>query len=469
MEDPPAHQCILGSQAKMPIGDIPCEVLQGIFQHLLDSHSPAFVNPPCRVAEVCRLWQAVALSMSNIRCVFPLVTLDNERHTFQANAKTGRRLTLSMRGVIIPQKNSISIGNIFNKSAQWRHAELELDADLDFDTVISIKLMAKVPLLHTLKVKVHTDSVWFLGHINAFEIAPSLRRLEIDCSRIRFTAPFHQLEEYVEKSYAPIGIHQVLAPDSNIRSLSYKSDVLFCHQSPAVKIVRHLTSLNLLLRNPSIKSFLSHLIIPSLACLRVVSDSHNILDDVRNMVLRSGCTLTTLSLRTTWDPRSSQFQFHSAEVGDAYLPLLLACSGLQNPELDQVAFKTLQTILCPSAASFLPHLREVIAHLPNAPPTPFTALHEDVGIRTVPFVRLVFPSANERAEAHRRLEALEPLTPSVKLQEIANRLSCAVVCMQREASASSYQLDGILSDLKQARPEIQDPWQMIVSLSHFLE
>jgi hypothetical protein len=246
--------------------------------------------------------------------------------------------------------------------------------------------------------------------------------------------------------------------------------------------VTRLTSLNLYLQPETVTVLLCRLTLPSLTRLRVVSSSPSVLSDVTTLVSRSRCPLETLSLRIL--EVGMYWNWIGSNTGMvSYVPLLNLCPQLRKLELDRLDLHTLQNILQPPSPTFLPHLREFIAHLPSAPSGRFEEVAAHGGVastRRVPFVRLRLRSAEDRVVAHLRLEGAiistdEPLTLDPRLMDITRFLSSSSLtqprtgrwrwhtCSASNEPSMSSRLDQALSYLESDSRPVHDLWQILVS------
>ncbi|KAJ2912377.1 hypothetical protein MD484_g8031, partial [Candolleomyces efflorescens] len=362
---------------------LPNELLLLIFQHL----APSFVHPPRRVAEVCRLWRSQSLLLPELRCVLPLVTL--ERRILPEDIGSGRS-KFAICGFHPRRKNHPDFLALSQRSEQWDHAEL-LSVHSQSIRPLSSALVNNVPLLRTLKVRIPDNGESYGGFLYAFENAPILRHVEVECHlRLNLKIPFSQIRTYVERSDYSLGIVQVLQPESKIEDLSYYTDnptPIVTAYSPSGPIP-YLSSLNLHLRWCAVEHVLAPLDLPALERFKVVSDSPSVLNSIESLIIRCGCSLKTLSI-TIRGPDPAQFT-----------PLLEHCCDLEQLELSTLSRETLVGIVCSPDRSYLPRLREFIAHLgDDNDDTPFTPNHGRIA-----FVRLVFQSKGARIKAHQQLE-----------------------------------------------------------------
>lgn len=478
----------------MPIDNLPNEILQLIFRRLVTSPTPFLATPPCRIAEVCHLWYSQALLVPEIFGILPLISLTSGNTTRMVPRRllsdADGPLSFALDGVRRLHKDNPNLRRMFKSSATWEHAEL-LGLEPRFSMAPLDNLSRGFPRLHTLKLQIsNTTRDVYVGHINVFEHAHSLRHLELECSgALRFKAPYGQLLEYVERSSTAIAIRSVLSPESQLQSLSFESlhpVPLPCNVNLPMMEVTRLTSLNLYLQPETVTVLLCRLTLPSLTRLRVVSSSPSALSDVTALVSRSGCPLETLSLRILevgmyWNLIASNTEMVS------HVPLLDLCPRLRKLELDRLDPPTLQNILQPPSPTFLPHLREFIAHLPSAPRGRFEGVAAHGGVastRRVPFVRLIFRSAEDRAVAHLRMEGAiistnEPLALDPRLMDITRFLSSSnlsqlrtgrwwrrTLSVSNEPSMSS-RLSQALSYLETNCGSVHGPWQILVGHTVF--
>ncbi|KAJ3518866.1 hypothetical protein NMY22_g13465 [Coprinellus aureogranulatus] len=449
----------------MPIDDLPNEVLLLVFKELVELPSPSFNNPPSRVAEVCRRWNSLALSVSNIRSIAPLVDLDIHSRTL--NFGGGHQelpFALAIRNVSDRNEKKECVRTICDTSGRWFHVEI-FDVSVGLAEWMSSKLTGRIPLLHTLKLRLDDseDDYTALSDLDA----PSLCRLEVEYNgELALDAPFQQLEEYVERSanpwpYANLS-YDVISDGSKLKSISLGYVLPMSTSNPfrvvdrsTLQTLPHLTTLNLYLPHLPTRKLLAWLTLPSLNRLRVVSNSPDVLETVHELIYRSQCSLTTLSIRLPgWNPLliSSQAELTRAR----YIAVLYVCPQLRNLELDVPTMITLNEILCPWMPSFLPHLRELVAHLPNAPSSPLQLHGEGSQVRKVPFVRLIFPTAEARAQAHEILDYAIPVAGGRKLDKRLKEVAQLLV-------SSPEALDDCLAYLESPTPTLQDPWQVLLS------
>lgn len=467
----------------MPIDDLPNEVLLTIFKILVNSPSPSFSNPPCRIAEVCQLWRAQSLLIPGIRCALPLISFGASSCALQGELKTEREISFAMRNLSNRHKEHPDFLKVLKKSTQWGHAEF-LDLHIDILRLISASLFRDVPLLHTLKLNIDVGREDYAGYLYSFDVAPALRRLELECTtNFLFKAPFAQLEEYVERSTSAIGIGRVLHPESKIQSLSYysfPSAALPLILYPTNEPIPHLTTLNLHLSSMLLDALLSPLVLPALTRLRVVSGTLNQVDNVQGLISRSGSILTTLSLSVD----ASGIQ--AMRTIENHASLLHTCLELRNLELDNLDVSLYEEIMDPSSSSFLPHLREFVAHLIQVK-APAHPAHElgltwttstngvDGQSRRVPFVRLIFPSAKERVVAHKYLQmgSGKPGDTEVdvdeRLKQTTQFLAGSLEAIRwwhtfSSSKRPSSKLQSALAFLESDHGAVQDAWQILVRL-----
>jgi hypothetical protein len=470
----------------MSIADLPNELLLAIFENLVNSSSPSFADPPSRISEVCQHWRSQSLLIPDLRAVLPLVTVGTTSRTLKGPLNTGATLSFAMRGVSSRHKKDPDFLKVFAKSTQWGHVEL-LDLHHDMLRPISTQLVSDVPLLHTLKLNINAGEHDYAGYLYAFEEAPALRRLELECpARILFKAPFDQLEEYVERSTSSIGIGRILHPESKIQSLSYYSFPSTAAPfiiSPSHEPIPSLTTLNLHLNCIRLDTLLATLTLPALTGLRVVSDSLHPVATVQALISRSRCVLETLSLRVS-EPGT-----HGARTKDSHVPFLRECTELRNLELDHLEVSLFRTIMDPSTTSFLPYLQEFIAHIIPARPA-FSGHRSVVPIATssgstgnteggphsrrIPFVRLILPSAEERVAAHTELDGMDSFVQparhvDLRLEETTRVLSGGpevVRWWHTFSSSKKYRpkLNDAFSFLESGRGSAQDACQILVCL-----
>ncbi|TEB33370.1 hypothetical protein FA13DRAFT_150096 [Coprinellus micaceus] len=498
----------------MPIGDLPNEILQLIFNYLVIPDVPLLAAPPCRVAEVCHLWHSQALLIPEIFDILPVISLTSGNTTVPRRLLTANRpLSFALDGVRRPHKDDPNLRRIVDSSATWEHAEI-LGVEPHFSMAPLEDLSHGFPQLHTLRLQISNSmQSAYAGHIKAFEHARSLRHLELEClGALTFKVPYEQLVEYVERSGLAIAIRTVLSPGSQVQSLSFGSlhpqalPIPYNINLPMREEITRLTSLNLYLQPETVKVLMCRLTLPSLTRLRVVSSSPSILGDIMALVSRSRCPLGTLSLRTSEVGTRWNLSTPNTETVP-HIPLLNLCPQLRKLELDRLDLPTLQNVIHPSSSTFLPDLRECIAHLSSIPghfelpsstlpercaialpsgasprlPEESVPAHGDGGSsRRVPFVRLIFRSPEDRAIAHFRMEGAilppdEPWALDPRLEEIMHFLSSSSLpklrtgcwwwnppAASKEPSPSSS-LDQALSYLESDYGPMHDPWQVLLS------
>lgn len=510
---------VLSSRVEaMPIDNLPNEVLQLIFDCLVIPDVPLLATPPCRVAEVCHLWHSQALLIPEIFDILPVISLTSGNTTVPRRLLTrtaNRPLSFVLDGVRRSHKDNPNLRRIFDSSATWEHAEI-LGVEPHFPMAPLEDLSHRFPRLHTLRLQISTSvQSAYAGHIRAFEHARSLRHLELECEgALIFKAPYEQLVEYVERSSLAIAVRAILSPRSQAQSLSFGSlhsqalPIPYNINLPMREEVTCLTSLNLYLQPETVKVLLCRLTLSSLTRLRVVSSSPSILGDITALVSRSRCPLEILSVRTSEVGMRWTLSTPNTETVP-HIPLLNLCPQLRKLELDRLDLPTLHNIIHPSSSAFLPDLREFIARLSSIPgrfelpsitlaeprakalpsgtsplpprlPEESVPDHGDGGSSCrVPFVRLIFPSPEDRAIAHFRMEgailpADESLTLDPRLEEIVHFLSSSTLqklragCWWHPVTGSNERilnsrLDQALSYLESDNGPVHDPWQVLVS------
>ena len=143
----------------------------------------------------------------------------------------------------------------------------------------------------------------------------------------------------------------------------------------------------------------------------------------------------------------------------------------------------------PSSSSFLPHLREFVAHLTHVK-TPVHTRREpgltwtstgsvggQSGSRRIPFVRLIFPLAKDRVKAHEHLEmgAGNPGATEVNLDDRLKQTTRFLGgCLEAvrwwhtfsSSKRPSVKLQSALAFLESDHDAVQDARQILVRLSN---
>ncbi|KAJ6496846.1 hypothetical protein DFH09DRAFT_1376339 [Mycena vulgaris] len=275
-----------------PVLTLPPEVIAEIFLHYVDI--PAFRYKALRLAGVCRVWRAIALSThalwnhfyAGISTRNPDLLSDTLRSWLPRAGSLPLNLT-----IYLPVWPDAVLSILAQHSSQWSSLELHSGKPIFFP-IDSIR----TPLSSLKKLKIAVN--WpdnGPAPISAFLDAPKLREAHIDLSLARISLPWIQLTTLGLSRQSPTECLSILEQTPNLEVLTF-SGVGMVTASASPRIMPHLRTVKL--SNPH-STLLDHLTLPALERLELMQLAPVGCEAVKALVTRSGCSVKALHLFQT--------------------------------------------------------------------------------------------------------------------------------------------------------------------------
>lgn len=406
------------------IHSIPPELLEPIFRFLLDPTCLSYGRPPLMVGQVCASWRAVASSVSELSEVLPLVTRE-QKVAPTAAMWQGKAARLCIAGYIPDSSVALDLQlmqPLRRIAAHLTHLELLNTSSRLLSTLASTIIPTCTALL-SLKLQTENQGPAYIGLFYILKQSKSLRDVELECfSPVLIEVPLSKLRRYVERSARDICFRQVLVEAPELEDLAYHScgpNAINGNFYMQAYVKPFLTRLNLDIDYRDLNSTIRNLDLPALTHLRIASKfrSRDVIQAFGALVVRSGCTLKTLSLLLN-EQEESDLTAISNQV-----------SSLRCLEVTNFATKCWEALSIAGELDipFLPHLRELICHttLPHL----------------IPDIEAAFSRGSANTLANSSSQQASLRLPSVRLQTSSRKqppLSTEASYKRRERRSSAF-------------------------------
>lgn len=342
-----------------PIRRVPVEIIGEFLLHALGAHEgylqPVDLYHPQNTVwlfmRICKLWRTVILSFPQLwsSWEFPRGTrkmISSVPNKFQAFMDLLSKRSGSYPLTIAVEEDS-SIESpimtfIISQSFRWKTIKLGLYHETQLDHLNRVQ--GHIPILESLHFSlndIHPDPV-MAGKVCAFQVAPSLRSVEMHCDTTVFSSfPWAQLTDYNEVARTT-SLDTFRQLKNIVRCTLDKPDVT---TSTAHILLPHLQYLNM----QSSLQMLEYMTLPSLICLKVLKidalENH-----VEALLDRSGCILDSLVIYRA---------FRSP------IPILQLTPGLTSLALGSAPYDhhLIELLVArPGPSVFLPYLHTIQMH-----------------------------------------------------------------------------------------------------------
>ncbi len=348
-----AHQAVLS-----PVRCIPVELLSKIFVYVTLDCNVDVKYPPRNLSHVSRLWRVAVLSSPLLFTVLPPMRLTKhtgslyELEYFIKKAPANSLLSFEIADFVSEPIHPV-ITELVARPERWNCVSLNLEHSIFRQ--LNPLLIHRVYNLRKLQLKIRPSSIGVYGSFSAFEDAPALQEVDIDCpGPMLFRLPWHQLTTYKERSLYTIGVTLLLRDGAAVEHCVYsctgESPIPF-RLAPAR--VPCLKTMDIRLYHDE-HDFPFHLTTPSLEELRLRDHAPDAISDLIQLFNRSLCGLTM---------RRLSFHVKTLSSGDLSRILLLL-PNLEELECNDIPTDDLKH-LCQESAGLVPQLRKLVIHQPS--------------------------------------------------------------------------------------------------------
>jgi len=351
-----AHQAVLS-----PIRCIPVELLSKIFVYVTLHGDIDVKHPPLNLSQVSRLWRVAVLSSPLIFTVLPPMQLTKhtassgslyQLESFIKKAPSNSLLSFEIADFVSEPVHPV-VTELIAQPERWNSISLKLDHSLFRQ--LNPLLIHRVSNLRKLHLKIRPSSIGVYGSLSAFEDAPALQEVDIDCpGPMLLRLPWRQLTTYKERSLSTIGVTLLLrdgaAVEHCVYSCSEESPIPFLLAPARVSCLK-IMDIRLYHDKHDIPFRLTT---PSLEELRLRDHAPDAINDLIQLFNRSFCGLTM---------RRLSFHVKTLSSGDLSKVLLLL-PNLEELECNDIPTDDLQH-LSRETAGLVPRLRKLVIHQPS--------------------------------------------------------------------------------------------------------
>ncbi|KAJ7854660.1 hypothetical protein B0H13DRAFT_2206211 [Mycena leptocephala] len=356
-----------------PVLTLPNEIIAEIFIQYVDEHPN---RSPMRLASVCRLWRAVAVSTCKLWTYF------NSGHRFTCHPGSGfdtrphladlllcwlpragrLPLDICLKLPTSPSPESDQILRILGQySSQWKSLDLASNGPFSFPADVR----GPFPHLTTVALWAHPSSLGATT-IPTLVNAPHLREVQLDAIELvdwRTSVPWTQLTNLDLLFHDVLECLEILTYTPNLEVLTFRTD--HGPEDPILLAPPMLHRLHTLKLGPDGgNELLPYLNLPALDDLRLSSVTWESVEAVAALITRSGCSPTTLLL-SFYDPEEVECMHDFLSRVPSARSLHMLCPGITNAHF-RILFDSLsEDPILPALTSLI--IDECVTEIPLRP------------------------------------------------------------------------------------------------------